>query len=179
MPARVPRHQVGGGRREGNVPAVGADGGEIAPIVALRAAGAGGAERDLPRLEVLSEDITFTVGITGHQVGGVGFEGNVPAVGADGGIKAVAVALRSRGVGGAAHDISRLRIRRSCAHEQHEHRRQGAYFHERSPESPHGGIPPRSPVFITCRRYRQAYMPYKTYTISQAFTAKHADQYGV
>ncbi len=103
------RQQVGVGL-EGYPAAVGGDGRVVAGEHPLMAVGISGDPDRCPGLGVLEKDILPVVVIERHQVGGVGFEGYVAAVGGDGGRQALGARLVAAGIGGDPRDVSRLDI---------------------------------------------------------------------
>ena len=88
----VPVHEVGGGGLEDDVPAVGADTGLAAIRTALLAV-VGQRHPGRPaRLQVVHQHVAQAVGVSNHQVGGIGAESDEPAVGANAGPLTLAVA---------------------------------------------------------------------------------------
>src|SRR5262249_46348830 len=87
-------HEVGRGRAQSNVAAVGADGGGAYAVVValctvLAHADAPGARRDA----IMHEDVVDAIGVPWHEVARVRLEDDVTAVGAEIGIDAPAVGL--------------------------------------------------------------------------------------
>ena len=115
----VPGHEVRGGRAEDDEAAVGADRGKGAfgvPLVpgAVHAHPFGGAGPP-----VIDEHVRPPVGVPGHEVGGVGSEGDEAAVGADHGTAATPVVvddIHAHSFGGAGltvmheHVLSPIRV---------------------------------------------------------------------
>ncbi|MCJ7575903.1 MAG: hypothetical protein MUO80_04395, partial [Dehalococcoidia bacterium] len=98
----VAGHQVRGVGREGDVAAVSADGGVIALVIPLAAVGGDAHPLRDPGLPVVDEDVCVTVGVAEYQVGGAGLEGDIAAVGTDGGELACAI---PRAAWGVAHPL--------------------------------------------------------------------------
>ncbi len=90
-PVGIPRDEVGGLRGESDIAPVGADG----RLCTIAAHGLGAAAGDAHALggalnPVVDKDVGELVGIPGDEVGGLRDEGDITAIGADGGMMALA-----------------------------------------------------------------------------------------
>ena len=75
--------EVAGRGVEDHEPAVGADPGPEAALVGLRSAGGDADPLGVAAAPVADEDVGHAVGVAGHEVRGVGLEGDEVAVGRD------------------------------------------------------------------------------------------------
>lgn len=94
----VSGHQVVRPGAKTDIPAVIGDGRYCAHIVSLFSPVVNADSFSLTGLQVVNENVGCAVGVSAHQVTGIRFKGDIPAVAGDGGAQAVAVALLTAGI---------------------------------------------------------------------------------
>ena len=108
--------QVGGSRFEHDITAIGADGGELAAVVALDAGrGVYRNAAGYALLHIADKDVTDAVGVARDEITGLGLEDHVAAVGGKLGIGAGTVGTGCAGAdrneaGGSALDVAQVNI---------------------------------------------------------------------